>query len=669
MLPDALRHLHELETSSPISDIEPGAGFVQYKAEHTIKRDGKPICTVRFHGKIDGEGFCQHVTEIPPIHELSLSSSLSLIIPELREFLAEFIFDIAPAAIRNKLAVLHEGVISFSQFYYTPGFKPSIDAPARNFLTKHNVVIIRLTKDHRADMEAGFSAPELRLRIDPTLDDAVAISESHNAILFFASEYSEEENQRFDGVFYKLSGILNLVDCGARAIAILKNTRDHVVPLRRQLAITLQRNTEEHFSFLTEMKKYLTYANVKLPVVQKVINHLKDTRKSKQCEQAMELASNKSIINSFTTTRMLSLQDNPGFMPIELVSRLAEDLDRLEKLYEEDEEELKVLSNEASQVLQGTLSAEDIQLSIRKLDTGEASLELDRAAKNRANALKILSILLSINTGITIADVMHLSAPLRSGVALIFVAITWVLIEWYIRLKSRYYRLVIPLNWTVPRDSLFKLQQKRSLKRSETNGSRRIRTWDFNLYCGAPGMDNSEQTIKRLIEPESGHSYSADITVDYEQRGFLHSITIEIESNSIKMVDSRAIVVQILKEFSKFGCVAADADRKSVLADALSRLDLFIDVSLPSLNWVLVQDPDKLRRILSSKTAISSSLDEYEGELEEYVNHADEILSHFREYKEWLTKADQKAEELGYLLGKATLPAKLAVISNLELNL
>jgi len=693
MLPDIARHAREIPVYR-VQDLQLVPDAVEYRSDFPITRNSQPLTVLPFRGKIDGEGFCQHVAELAPIPELSLSAALSAAVPTFRDFLAQFLFDLAPAAIRNKLAVLQEGIVSYSHFYYAEPFKPTIDDPAKAFLAKHHLAIIVLDDTHAADLKSGLVVPALNLRVPATATPCVSVNDSHNSLLFFGVDYHDEEKQLLDGLFHKLACLMNLADVGGRVISILKDTRDHVVPLRRQLAISLQRNTEEHFALLTEMKKYLTYANVKLPVVQKVLNHLSDTRGSGQFKPIGELFSKKEKTNHFKTIAMLNMHDDQIVKPLALVSRLDEDLTRLKALYEEDERELTVLSNEVSQVLQGSLSSEGVHLSARKLDTQQASLELERANKNRANALKILSVVLSASMGTTIAEWTHLRY--RALVAIGFTILAGAIIEWYIRRKSCYYRLVIPLNWKVSRESLFKLLERQKLKRSESNGSRRIRTWSQRIRAGYPppdsviqkvkvrlsdwmqrtARDRPVQSIRRLLDPDHGRQYFADVTVDYEQRGFLHSVTIEIEASSIS-IDSGAVVAQMLNKFAEFGCLVEERDRKSVLADAFSRLDLLIDMSLTSLNWVLTQEPENLQRVLDLQVyKKASGDDEMAGEfggdkLAEYKEYADDVILKCNLYRDWLGTALRCTSDngtLATLLGKDTLSSKLAIISGLELN-
>lgn len=701
MLPDIEQHLRDLPEHQ-IHSLQFAAGAVEYNSECDVKRNSDQLIVLPFQGKIDSEGFCQHVAELAPIHGLPLSESITVVLQQFREHLKTFLFYLAPAAIRNKLAVMEEGIVSYTHFYFGDPLGPTIDIPAQAFLATHNVAIIVLTEGHESDLKAGLSLPALDLRdIRPSLTDATCVfpNTTHDTFLFYSREYQNEERLHFDGVFHKFSCLLNLTDFARRAISILKDTRDHVVPLRRQLAIALQRNTEEHFSFLTEMKKYLTYASVKLPIVEKVRNHLIDTARSDQFVEINSLSSDKKHTDEFGTMKMLSLCNDEAVHPLVLHQRLGDDLERLTLLYKEGERELTVLSNEVSQVLQGSLSSEGLHLSARKLDTEQASLELDRAGKNRANALKALSIVLAVNVAATIADWFRLGIIGRPLLAILLTGIAAALIEWDIRRKSRYFRLVIPLNWKVNREGIRNLVDNRTLKRSESNGSRRIRTWEQQIYAGYPGvMDAGDMpaikhpirpgaglkaarsaiartrpSIERMLVPLHGRKYIADITVDYEQRGFLHSVTVDIEASSIS-IDSRSVVTQILTEFAHAKCLADERERKSLLAEAFSRLDLFVDASLTSLNWVLTQDPASLRRVLQAckeTTRDHNFVSELGREkLEEYRDFARHVVENREDYKEWLGEAlrcTKESEILESLLGHKMLSLKEDIIAALEL--
>jgi hypothetical protein len=69
------------------------------------------------------------------------------------------------------------------------------------------------------------------------------------------------------------------------------------------LSIALQRRKEEYLDTLVDAKKYLTYINIKLPVVHKVINHLNDARSSTQFKAKINAFTEK--ISSYPTINVL----------------------------------------------------------------------------------------------------------------------------------------------------------------------------------------------------------------------------------------------------------------------------------------------------------------------------------------------------------------------------
>ena len=165
---------------------------------------------------------------------------------------------------------------------------------------------------------------------------------------------------------YKYCALIIFQRSVSHVIEILKGARDHVIPLRREVAIALQRNTEEHFGFFNWVKKYMTYANIKLPVIFKVINHLMAARRSSQFKAKIQtLFKIVHKLEQYPIIRSLqALPDHKSFDWVTLSDKITEDTgeltedtglpeqsSRMARLYDEDNAELRILSSELSQVL------------------------------------------------------------------------------------------------------------------------------------------------------------------------------------------------------------------------------------------------------------------------------------------------------------------------------
>ncbi len=662
MLPEIERELRK-DHSGRIKDVTVDQDSVSYMLTFNFTRDGRPSGCFPMRGKINQRGFAQHILNVAPIPGISLSAMLNEMVPAARDFLADLLFEIAPLAVRNKLAVLHEGIVSFQQFHASV-FEPRIDSSAKSFLLNYNLVAVMLDNQQTEAMQAGFEISDLKIIVPASNAPTRAIANPEGTcVLFYSTEYHPDELSILDSVIYKFGALATYVRFVARVIVILKETRDHVIPLRRQLAIALQRNTEEHFLSLTQMKKYLTYVNIKLPVVQKVLNHLNAARFSDQFAAKVATFDEPSKIYAYPAIRAV---ETSRLQPHHMILKIEEDSKRLQALYDEDLKEINVLSNELSQVLEGSLLSESVQIWNRGLDTAQASLELDRGGKNRANALKVLSIVLSANLGALIADAFGLPAAIKLLIGLGVAGIAWFFTEFVIQRRASYFRLVIPINATVPRSSLDSLTDHQKLKRTETNGTRRIRTWSERFEVN--GQTAEEYSRRR----ENGHTpyfrrsrkREFDITIDYEKRGFIHALTIETEYNR-ETFNARKLVEQIVERMETAGCLAQYENQEtSLLAEVLLHLDIFLDRDLVALNKILTLPSAELCQLI-----ITGSHDEGDGALsKEDRRFVEDIVKRRNKYMKWLidVQEDPKQAKLLTLLGKHNVQRKLNIVGTPE---
>lgn len=637
---------------------------VYYEAQFKFAPNERMAGFFPVKGKINQRGFTQNVLMVPPIPGLSLSALTNEVVVELRDFLVELLFCIAPLAVRNKLAVLNEGIVSLQEFE-SKVFDPLIDAPAKSFLRDYHFVAILVDKSLRSEMDTPFKVPRLKLNVSPTLDATRAIvNEDENCILFYSECFSEEEQETLDSVIYKFCALATFVRFVSRVIVILKQARDNVIPLRRQLAIALQRDTEEYFGLLTRMKKYLTYVNIKLPVVQKVLNHLAAAKTSNQFQAKVASFDEPQKILKYPTICAIDRQCHPRLQPSYIIEKINEDTARLKALYTEDIDEMKVISEELSEVLEGSLMSESVEISARGLDASQASLDLDRGSKNRANALVIFSLLVVANVGYSLAGEFKLDTEWKVLAMFVLVAGAFLITRNQINSKSSCFRLIIPFNEAVPADCLKKMAEREDLKRSESNGGRRTITWSEQLRARIkphPGWP-----LGLLVRFRRAHNQAAihnfDLTIDYEARGFIHSVTVETEHDHGKF-DMRELVIQVIQHLAQGdGLSQYDHKDTSLLAKVLSNLDIPLVPALPSLNRLLAEPADELGRVLSryldgpEDTSISK---------EDRI-FAQDILGNKMLYKRWLVDLVTEKPPLLTLLGESNVERKESTLSTLE---
>jgi hypothetical protein len=305
--------------------------------------------------------------------------------------------------------------------------------------------------------------------------------------------------------------------------------------------------------------------------------------------------------------------------------------------------------------------AEDVQISARKLDTSLAALELDRGGKNRANALKIFSILVAANLGFAIAAEFGAQRYMKLLVGLTLTIVAWLVTNLIILNKSSSMRIVAPINATVPRASLSKLTQGKDLKRADTSGSRRTCTWVETFEIVRP--NNSLQTRRYWHR-----RVKFDVTVDYQKRGYIHSIAIAAEYNKIQF-DILDLMMQIFGDMEKSGCFIEYKDTDtSLFAQVLSNLDIFLNNDLIALNRILTTPAAEIEQVLKEfqENRVHGSISAEDRVFFEHLVRNKAI------YLDWLSGIQKgkriRDRALVELLGEKNVKKKYEVISHIVME-
>jgi hypothetical protein len=681
MLPQIESALQKLSNNELVSDVDRDEDSIKYKVQiDLMDTENNIIEKYPAKGIINQRGFSQNNLELPFIEGISLQAILNIWIPRFEKLVIDFLFQIVPLAVKNKLAVLNEGLFSLFDFQ-TRKFDPIIDNQAKEFLRNKYVISIMIDNKYKDFLKMPFSLPYLNLNFDisdkniekfakPSKTDDES-EKSKIGFFYYSNIYNQDELIiSSNNIIYKYCAIINFVKFIEHVITILKNTRDHIVPIRRHIAIALQRNTEEHYETFQSMKKYLSYIDIKLPIIQKIINHITDAINSPQFRQKIETLSSADF-NYFTKLMI----DEKDFRIDKLVERLAEDFPRLNKLNEEDFKEVSILSNELTQVIDGSLMFESKDILSRELDASQATLELDRTNKNRSNALKVLSIVLSAQLGALIADSLGYKDRDKLYISLAIMFSAWFLIEYYIRRKNSYFRLVIPINDSVPRESLEQLIDKSILIRQESNGQRRNQTWYVNDIKNIEKVrHNRRKSIMYFLNRFILRIFKFNaflMTVDYEKRGYIHQIIIEKEYGRFKF-NKHDIITAVIYKLYLAGCLNSNDIEKSLLTKVLSsvninlRNNLVKDSNLTSLNKLLNTPTQILEYYFDVKGSEQSGI----SLSEEDSNFVSNVKDHLREYSDFLTslKTNKRSKRLVELIGLDNIERKKDFIEDLRIK-
>lgn len=655
-LPIADNILSEIEQQlramplSHVNEIEVERDAVSFMTVFQFRRDFRLIADFPVRGKINERGFCQHVLNIAPIPGVPINALLNELVPELKGTIAELLYAVSPEAVRNKLAILQVGITPFQKFQSITLDPPIADA-AREFLINSPVSAIALDEFQSDTMRAGFNLPALMLNVPPCDTDSAAYSnEKGECFLFYSTVYHPDEWATHDSVLYKYCALVLYVRFLAHTISILKDTRDHIFPLRRRVARALQSGVAEHFDALNQIKRYLSYVNIKLPLIQKVIHNLQATRASETF--AAKLATFDEPVKVFNYPAIRSIEQT-AWQPHSLLEKIDREVERLQALFDEDLEEIQIVSTELSQVLQGSFLSEQLQVSMQSLDASQSLLEIERSSKNLANANKWMSVLLIFTLGMLIADTFGISLLwtliFGLGVLLLGVAVTMFALHRH----ESYFRLVVPIRSNLSPDALAGWIGSHRLIKNKSNGNQITCTWrePLNVRVFEKGGRRSARFTHRF-----------DITVDLHRRGFLNTITLETEYLTA-LFDLRDIVEEVFFSLRSSACLS-EAQESSLYATALAHLEIPLDENLPALNRLLMLPSAQVSQIVTT----GASQQEESSFSRQDLHIMQDLNAQPRAYKVWLHSllTQPESTNLLSLLGLQNVQQKLTLLERLE---
>lgn len=650
ILRDIIRYLEKRSNSSKILGFIPSDDAVSYQSLFNV--ESISLGHIGLKGKLNQRGFIQNVVDIPQIPQMPINRVIDSVIPEMLSFVNEIILEILPPTSKNTLAVLNEGIYSIDGFEAVT-FEIEVDNQAQIFLNENYMVSIVTNDEYISSIHVGFYASTIKLRVAASAveESATYVSENDKIVLFYSKSFNTANVKEFDSEIYMYCALAVYVPFVERVVDILKESRDHIIPLRRSLVRTLQVRADENSLFFAKTKNYLAYVNIKLPVILKVINFLIGAFQSEQFKTKVRfLTSSDNTIFSLGVNQINTMNLRPEY----LLSKLHEDVDRLDGLYKEDTQEIDIISVELARVIQGNLLAENAQLSARRLETSRAALELDRGGKNRSNALMVFSFLASANLGVLIASEFQLHTWLKLLVAALAVVLAWYVTNRAIRSKASYFRLNIPIREMVGKNALqYLTNNNENLKILDYSGDRRLVTWSEKFY--AEPLNKKSKRLKTISTKRQ-----FNVSLDYEIRGYLHAIILETEDKVAKF-DSRLLIKQLIElmneRMSGSGNFSNYKDgESSIYVEALQNIGLDLDDNLPALNRVLTMSSLELKHLLNNYVADPDhhSISRSDQDI------AQDLLNRKQDYIRWF--ANTSNSENSHILGIENLLKKQEIV-------
>jgi hypothetical protein len=654
MLLEIEKRLHALSPHQ-VNDVEMERDAVTYHTIFNFSRDFRSVAVFPLPGKINQRGFCQHVLTIAPIAGVPLHALLNDLVPDLAHSVSDLLYAIAPDSVRNKLAILYAGVTPFQQFHSTI-LEPPLEQAVRSFLFSNQVTAILLDERSVDHVRAGFTIPSLGIQVKPFQGNAGAFTSNNgNTILFYSTEFTPDEWTTYDSVIYKYCALVLYARTVDYATSILKQARDHLIPLRRRLVLALQGNIPEHFDALTHMKRYLTYVNIKLPVIQKVIHHLQATRNTQTF--AAKIATFDEPIKVFGYPTIRSIESTI-WQPPYLIGKIDDETQRFETLFEEDIQEIQIVSSELSQMLEGSLLSEQLRVAQHSLEAAQSMLEIERSTKNLANTNKTVIILLMTAIGMLIVATLNVGIVWTITVGLILFTVGSLVTAFALKRHAAYFRFVIPVRANFEPDALANWISQQKLIKNKTNGNQITCSWQQTIPV---------RLLSKVGEPQRDKEYlnkAFDVTAEFQRRGFLNAIILEAEHFSADF-ETRDLIEHVFAGLLNNACLKAEEMHEtSLYVRILSLLELPLEERLPALNNLLTLSSAQVSQIVT--TGSSNQEDTSLSKLDLHV--LQDLNGQLRAYKDWLrdTLENPTRSNLLGLLGPQNVHSKLKLLEQLE---
>ena len=343
-----------------------------------------------------------------------------------------------------------------------------------------------------------------------------------------------------------------------------------------------------------------------------------------------------------------------------MIGKIGEETRRLETLFDKDLAEIQIVSTELSQVLEGNLLSEQLQIAQQSLDAAQSMLEIERRTKNLANANKSVILLLMTAIGILIASSLQLGPAETVGMGLALCLLGYFVTAFALRRHASYFRLVIPIRANFSPDALADWIGQHCLVKNYTNGNQITCSWKQVIPVRMPAGGNP---VPRPT-PQEYLKQPFDVTVEFQRRGFLNTVTLETEYFNADF-ETPDLVAQVFGGLLESACLKTDEPcETSLYARTMSLLELPLEENLPALNKLLTLPSAQVTQII--KTGASSQEDASLSKLD--LNILQDLNGQPRAYRDWLNEllTNPRRRNLLALLGLQNVQTKLSLLERLE---
>jgi hypothetical protein len=169
------------------------------------------------------------------------------------------------------------------------------------------------------------------------------------------------------------------------------------------------------------------------------------------------------------------------------------------------------------------------------------------------------------------------------------------------------------------------------------------------------------RVLSRSRNRVQNNHHTIQVTVELLRPGFLHSITLEKEHSRVLFYPID-LVQAIYGELRANGCLT-ESEESSLYANALSQLEIPLDIHLPALNKLLTLPTTQVTQIVKTgAVAQEDSLSRHD------LSVIQDLSAHPGAYREWLQTmlTDSTKQDLVSLLGLRNVHQKLKLLERLE---
>jgi hypothetical protein len=633
--------------------------------------------SVPLAGKINGRGFAQHTISYEHLCTLYPNADFDDPILALEQQVTNVLLNVLELRVLNKFAVLHEGILPITEFRQTD-LKVDLELSAQRFLRNYHLTALIVDKSSKSSLpSAGARFMQLGLDFpDNYSSKKVVFSERKDTnslrILFYDEDgflnCTKSDAMEMDSCLYYYCALLIYKVFISIATNVAINIQNDLIPVRRGYVRDIKILDDDAFHHLAEKHTYMAYVTNKIKIMQKIETHLKGTWKSEAFQEKVHYFEQTDLSkNIFSAID----NDHPN-SPTDVLNVISDDVERFPGLISETDEEARTLSAELSSFLEAEQGRQGTRLLDWQVEASRSNLEFARGGKNRANALKFLSIVTFASFGLALFDPS--SVPTRLLIAVITIFLAFAFTDLYSKMYNARYQLTIPINkYSNPRRIAEIIERKRTVS-LDGEGDSRTRVWNEKIDALDVGERNriaailfrsrnqftiltrnflemNGLTLRRSSFISSLFYQPFTVTLKYTKSGYVRSITVSTEHWHTSF-NSREVVCTTAALLSDALCLTETPGSRnypgSFVAELLSKLHIPIDEKYPALNFLLALDTETFRTRLQ-RDHVDRELPELDREflrillekqedVEAYIKQLDNIMNDSRLLNKYCVK-------------------------------